>query len=256
MSARIVIVAASALWASASNIAVAYEEAEPAPAGHRIALGVGHWGALSPLEGAPEDPEKGFFPWISYESQRLSVDPTGISVRLRNEGPLTIEAMLSPRWLMVDPDDSTLHADLRRRTSLDLGGLITLAAGPALFSLGYRGDISGRIDGHEVSAETAIGMGLPGGGELGLKAGAYWRDRNLGTYLYGVRADEARADRPQWTVRGITPFAGLMVSYPIAGGWQATFAAETEFLTGRAADSPIIARKVVPSAFIGLFYSF
>ncbi len=240
-------------------VAVAHEappgQTEPR---HRFSIGVGQWGVRSPLEGTPrDDAQTGFFPWISYENKWLSIDPSEAAVRLFNNGQVTIEGLVAPRWLQVDPKDSSIHGDLRRRTSIDAGTRLSLTTGRTMFSLGYRGDISGRVKGHEVTAETGIDLPLPGGGDLGLKGGAYWRDSKLGTSLYGVFPDEARADRPAFTVRqGFTPFAGLKLGYPIAGGLQAVFAAEAEYLPGRVAASPIIARRVVPSAMFGLFYTF
>jgi outer membrane scaffolding protein for murein synthesis (MipA/OmpV family) len=47
-----------------------------------------------------------------------------------------------------------------------------------------------------------------------------------------------------------------MVSYPIAGNLSANLSAEAQYLSRSVADSPIVARRVVPSAMFGLFYSF
>lgn len=261
--AELVRVAACSLCLAGTATAVAQEamaqevpiDSEPR---HRFAIGAGQWGARSPLQGTPQDDaQTGYFPWISYENPWLSIDPSALAVRAFGNDRITIEALVAPRWLLVDPDDSTIHDDLRRRTSVDAGARFGLGAGPAMFSLTYRGDVSGRIKGHEITIETGIGLPLPGGGEIGLKGGAYWRDDNLGTSLYGVFPDEARDGRPAFEVRpGFTPFAGLTIGYPVFGGLQAVLAAEAEYLTDRSAASPIIARRIVPSAMLGLFYSF
>jgi outer membrane protein len=243
------------LAGATTAMAQAPADAEPR---HRFAIGAGQWGARSPLQGTPQDDaQTGYFPWLSYENPWLSIDPSGLALRAFERGRIRIDALVAPRWLLVDPQDSTLHDDLRRRTSVDAGTRFGLDAGPARFALTYRGDVSGRIKGHEVTAEAGVGLPLPGGGELGFKGGAYWRDQKLNTYLYGVFPDEARAGRPAYLVRqGFTPFAGLTVGYPIIGGLRAMLAAEAEYLTDRTAASPIIARRIVPSAMFGLFYSF
>jgi outer membrane protein len=240
--------------------ATAAEEtpAEVAEPRHRFSIGAGQWGSRSPLEGTPQDDaQTGYFPWISYENQWLSIDPSELAVRAVNREQLTVEVLVAPRWLLIDPQDSAVHDDLRRRTSIDAGARFGITTGPAMFALTYLGDVSNRTDGHELTLEAGLGLPLPGGGSLGVKGGAYWRDDHLNTWLYGVFPGEARADRPAFTVRrGFTPFAGLQVSYPIVAGLQAMFAVEAEYLPGRAAASPIIARRVVPSAMLGLFYSF
>lgn len=225
---------------------------------HRFAIGAGQWGSRSPLQGTPrDDAQTGFFPWLSYENRWLSVDPSGLKLHAVGKERLRVEALVAPRWLRIDPEDSTLHGDLRRRTSIDAGARIGVANGPVSFSLTWLGDVSDRTHGWEVTAEAGFGMGLPGGGSFGLKAGAYWRDADLGTWMYGVRPGEERADRPAYAVtHGLTPFAGLQIGYPLIGGLQAMFAADAEYLNGRTAASPIIARRIVPSAMFGLFYSF
>jgi MipA family protein len=225
---------------------------------HHFAIGVGQWGSRSPLVGTPQDDaQTGYFPWVSYENQWLSIDPSALALHALNTGRFTIDALVAPRWLLIDPKDSSVHNDLRRRSSVDAGARFGITAGRTMFSLTYRGDVSGRIKGHELTAETGLGLSLPGGGSLGIKGGAYWRDQKLGTSLYGVFANEARADRPAYTIKqGFTPFAGMKLSYPVIGGLQAMLAAEAEYLNDKTAASPIIARRVVPSAMLGLFYSF
>jgi outer membrane protein len=223
----------------------------------QFTAGIVSFGARSPLAGASHTGEAGVIPWLSYKSERFSVDPTGISVQLYRAGGIEVQGLLAPRWLLVDPDDSTLHDDLRRRTGFDVGARMNASVGPTTVSVTYRGDVSGRIDGHELTAEAGFGMQLPGNAMLGLRGGTYWRNSKLNTYLYGVFADEVRADRSEHRVSaGLTPFAGLVVNYPVAGKLNATLAVEAQYLSDSAADSPIISRRVVPSGMVGLFYSF
>lgn len=240
-----------------STSVAAQEQCDVPAKQHRFTAGVGFWSTRSPLEGSPHDPRSGVFPWLSYESQRLTVDPSGVAVRLFSCSHFKVEGLLAPRWQLADTDDSVLHDDLRRRTGLDLGTRISAVVGPTVVSVSYRADVSGRIDGHEITAEAAYGLPLPGDGELALRGGAYWRDSTLNTYLYGVLPGEEREDRPAYRVgNGITPFAGAMVSYPVKGNLRANVTVEAQFLSSEAADSPIIARNVVPSALFGLFYVF
>lgn len=244
-------------WCIPAGVVAAQPAPESAAGQHHFTVGLGQWGMRSPLEGTSDGAETGFFPWVSYENSWVSLDPSGLSVRMYEQGRIEVEALLSPRWQLLDPEDSTLHNDLRRRTGIDAGARINAALGAAAFSLSYKADISGRIDGHEITAEAGYGLPLPGSGQLGIRGGAYWRDSHLNTHLYGVFADEARADRPEYRIgQGVTPFAGLIVTYPVAGRLSANLALEAQYLSAEIADSPIIARRVVPSAVVGLFYSF
>lgn len=241
----------AAAWAAAEEGASQDERA------HRFSVGAGVWGVRNPLEGAKGDPETGFFPYISYENDWLSVDPSEAAVKVFATEHFMLQGLAAPRWLFVDPDDSDIHNDLERKTGVDLGARAIAMTGPFMASIEYRGDVAGRSNGHEAAGTAGAEIGLPGRGSLAVKGGAYWRDSNLNTYLYGVFADEARTDRPAYRVQeGFTPFAGAMLRYPVVDRVEFVIAAEAEFLSERITDSPIVARKVVPAAFIGVFYSF
>lgn len=222
-----------------------------------FSVGVGVWGVRNPMEGAKKEPESGFFPYISYENDWLSIDPSGAAVKVFGAEHFMVQGLVAPRWLLVDPKDSTIHNDLKRKSGVDLGARASVMAGPVMGSIEYRGDVSDRSNGHEVTGELGVEVDLPGNGSLGVKGGAYWRDSNLNTYLYGVYVDEARPDRPAYRIEeGFSPFAGLMLRYPVIDKVEVVMASEVEFLPDRITDSPIIARQIVPSAFIGMFYSF
>src|SRR6185369_4944283 len=82
--------------------ALAQEAPDQAQPRHHFAIGVGQWGVRSPLVGTPQDDaQTGYFPWISYENQWLSIDPSALAVRAYNNGPFTIEALVAPRWVMA-----------------------------------------------------------------------------------------------------------------------------------------------------------
>jgi outer membrane protein len=235
----------------------AAEAVDPAAKPRHFSAGIVYSGMRNPLEGASNKPETTVVPWLSYKSERLSVDLTGVSVRLFSTKHVEVQGLVAPRWLVVDPDDSDLHDDLRRRVGFDIGTRVNANFGPAVASLTYRGDVSDHSRGHEITAEAGFGLPLPGNGQLVARGGASWRDSNLNTYLFGVYADEVRADRAEYQVKqGLTPFAGLMVSYPIAGNLSANLSAEAQYLSRTVADSPIVARRLMPSAMVGLFYSF
>jgi MipA family protein len=243
-------------WAMPTASQAAADAVEPVTSG-QFTAGLLYSATRNPLAGTSNRAESHLVPWLAYKNERLSIDLSGVTVKLLGKGHIEVQGLLSPRWLAVDPDKSNLHDDLRRRVGFDIGTKVSASFGPAMASLRYRGDVSDRNDGHEFTAETGVGLPLPGNGQFVARGGAYWRNSKLNTYLYGVFANEARADRPEYEVKqGVTPFAGLMVSYPVAGKVSATFSAEAQYLSDTAADSPIIAHRLVPSAMVGLFYSF
>jgi MipA family protein len=222
-----------------------------------FSVGVGAWTMRSPIAGDKSAEDGGLFPYIAYQNDWFAIDPSQAALRLAANENFAFHVLAAPRWLLFNPKDSTLHADIKRKTSFDVGARFSAMTGPAVASIEYRGDVTGRINGHEAIGAVSAELDLPGSGTLGVKGGARWRDRNLNTYLYGVRRNEARATRPAYIIQdGLTPFAGLSISYPLIDKLTVTVAFETEYLSKKITLSPIIARKTVPSAFIGVFYSF
>ena len=74
---------------------------------------------------------------------------------------------------------------------------------------------------------------------------------------FGVRSDEARADRPAYQPGASTnPVAGFTGAYKMGNGYAVLFGANTMRLGSAAAASPIVARKRDVTAFLGLAVAF
>jgi len=240
---------------------------------HVWRAGLGFWGASNPYETASNDEDSGVFPYLAYENDWLSVDPGGLAIKALNTQHFQVDALLAPRWVTADPKDTVDHADLERETSLDIGLRMSAALGAAKASLEYRGDISGEIDGSELTARLGAQTAVTPKFSIGAEGGVHWRDSKLATYLYGVRADEvliagqngAVIDRPRYDFTedlvghkqgAFIPFVGLQAGYAVTDKVQLVLFSGVEFFDEDVRNSPIIADDLATSSYLGLMYSF
>lgn len=240
---------------------------------HVWRAGLGFWGASNPYEGASNDEESGVFPYLAYENDWLSVDPGGLALKAVSTQHFQVDALLAPRWITADPKDTVNYADLERETSLDIGLRMSAALGAAKASLEYRGDISGEIDGSELTASLGAQTAVTPKFSVGAEGGVHWRDSKLATYMYGVRADEvliagqngAVIDRPRYDFTedlvghkqgAFIPFVGLQAGYAVTDKVQLVFFSGLEFFDEDVRNSPVISDDLATSSYLGLMYRF
>lgn len=90
------------------------------------------------------------------------------------------------------------------------------------------------------------------------KIGVAWSNHRHNTYYYGVSDSESlRSGLKYYKANSaLTPNIAVTGQYLLAQSIGIFTGIKAEWLTGDIARSPLIANKVVPSAYTGLFYSF
>ncbi len=240
---------------------------------HAWRAGLGFWGASNPYEGASDDGESGIFPYLAFENDWLRVDPSELAIKAVSTQRFQVEAFLAPRWVSADPKKTVSYTDLERETSLDIGLRMSTTLGAAKASLEYRGDISGEIEGSELTASLGAQTAVTPKLSIGAESGIHWRDKKLATYMYGVRADEvliagqngAVIDRPRYDFDrdmvghkegAFIPFAGLQAGYAFTDKVQLVVYSGFEFFDEDVRNSPVISDDLATSSYLGLMYSF
>jgi len=88
-------------------------------------------------------------------------------------------------------------------------------------------------------------------------AGLAWRSDSYNDYYYGVQKKEATPERPAYKPgSSVDGFLKLSTRYALHGDWSLLGVLRVEFLSNDVQDSPIVDKKSVNSAFIGLNYAF
>lgn len=83
------------------------------------------------------------------------------------------------------------------------------------------------------------------------------RDARLNNYYYGVRAGEATPERPAYAPgTGINTSLGLFGSYDLTQRWRLLAGVSATVLDRKIKDSPIVQKRVLPGAYLGVAYDF
>jgi MipA family protein len=84
-----------------------------------------------------------------------------------------------------------------------------------------------------------------------------WRDAKLNDYYYGVRPEEATAERPAYEVgSGLNVELGVLAAYRLTPGWQVLAGAGVTRWSNGVADSPVVDNGTQAYAMLGLMYGF
>ena len=113
-------------------------------------------------------------------------------------------------------------------------------------------DVMGRHDGQE--STLSIGRGFRGRQwSITPGAGIVWRSSNYNNYYYGVNRDEATDERPGSSIEW---FGRIFSRYAFNDSWSFLASVKTELLSDYIKDSPIVDKKFLTSAFLGINYAF
>lgn len=188
---------------------------------------------------------------------RVSVDPTGLSVDILQSGGVTL-SIKGGYELGRDEDDSD---HLRGLGEIDAGGVIggklSYQLGPAEFyasidkTIGGSDGLLGKF-GANVSQRYDRFI-------LSAGASATLADDNHMESYFGVTSEQsARSGLSQYDAgAGLKRFdVEASVTYMATGNWLIRGQAGVGFLTGDAADSPIVQDDVQPSAMLMVGYKF
>ena len=229
-------------------------------------VGAGAFVVSNPYEGAEDDIEAGGFPFFQYQGERISVDPSGVSLTAHRNSQFQLDLLVSPRWQLVDLDDleGFEELDMDRGVGVDLGARLSRSFGPVTASLSYLGDVSGESEGQEATFQLALDYTLTPRLQAGFGTSVSWRDDNLATWLYGIRPEDKGGDltyeygvTPGAAEDGvIVPSASLQFRYQVTDRVFAIVAAEVEYLGDDITDSPLVEDDVMVSSFIGLARTF
>ena len=215
-------------------------------------VGIAIDGGQSPYVGDEDSVEA--LPYVAFETDTFHIGIDGLRYQVFDNGPLSLEASLEPRF-SPDFPDTDLFDGLKRDDTLDAGLAATYSFGQAYAQATVEGDVTGVHDGYSISfavgyeAEAAFAL-------IGASAGVRFRDANLNNYLYGVSADEATASRSAFKMSDTAnAFAEITALMPVAE--DVFLIGEVSFIDlGDTADSPLVDRDHLVGVTIGVGYQF
>lgn len=190
-------------------------------------------------------------PILGYRGEKLSVYGPFISYKLMELGNISFSAKLAPRFAGFDQSDSSVFSGMaKRKDSLDGGIGVQLRQQDWLLEADTVFDLLGNSNGQE--SKLAVGYSYRYAAVvIEPKFGISYSDSKLVNYYYGVRENEATAERAAYKAGGAVNYnAGLSLSTPLFFGGMTRFGIEHHWYGSSISDSPLTDRDTGLSAFL------
>ena len=212
--------------------------------------------AYTPYRGAANS--RDLVPLYMYEGKQFYLHATRAGFKLSERKDHDLEVFLDYRFegFPADQTPAILQGMARRSSGIDLG-------------VAYRkrepwGNLDAEIlhDANNLSHGTEMRLGYSvdlQSGRLHLRPSLAVARRNaaLNNYYYGVRAGEARADRPAYLPgAGIDTTFGLFGYYEMSQRWRLLGGVGVTWLDSGVRHSPLVDDKLQPNAMVGAAYDF
>ena len=201
-------------------------------------------------------------PLYLYEGERLFLQANRAGIKLFDEpnqlGSLRFEVFVEQRLegFAVDKPPAALNGMEARNTGTDVG-----AAFRTRQSWGtLRAELLKGVGNGVRGTEARLGYGYEwrlGPWVLRPDVSVSWRDAKLNNYYYGVLPNEAAVGRAAYAPgAGLQSQLGLHGTYELSERWRLLAGASATLLGTSVKNSPIVQRRVLPSAYVGAVYDF
>lgn len=196
-------------------------------------------------------------PIITYDSPWLRVAGLGADIKLGNAGPVAFSFGARYSLQGYEADDAPiLNGMAERKGGFWLGPAVHWRNGVADLAAELLGDASGHSKGTQFKL-TVDHTFNAGAWLLTPRLAAIWRDSKYVDYYFGVRADEARVDRPFYEATSTTDIElGLRTIY-LLSRQNSLFLDVSGTGFGKAVkDSPLVDKRSEAGARFGYVHRF
>jgi outer membrane protein len=210
----------------------------------------------SPYRGS--DRRYDFVPLVAYDSRYFYLHSYRGGLKLEREGWRT-ELFVQRRFEGFASDDvpTSMIGMARREFGADVGIGAQLAVGSGKAYAEFLRDAVNKSEGSELRLGYRYERWWQGRLRLRPYATLAWRNDKLNNYYYGVRAEEATAERPAYTAgAGMNIELGLQALYRLTEQYQLLAGFALSRASSEIRGSPVVDAGTVPSATIGLLWSF
>lgn len=205
----------------------------------------------------------GIHPHLQYRGERFNILGDTMSYNFSNYDNVRFEVIGKTTSRGYEADNlDTLKGMTEREMSFDAGGRVALNTAMGMFSADVTADASGTHKGQTV--DVRFGPDIyqqrwQGQRELdvSLLAGAKWESDEVVDYYYGVRANEATANRSVYEGKAaITPYIGLDAKMQLSPKFTLDGQVLYQHQPDEITNSPIVADDKTVTANVGLTYWF
>lgn len=222
----------------------------------------GEWG-LGLGVAAQDQPQRGaetqvvVLPFPSYEGERLSLGFGSVAYALTKDEKFRVSVAGQLRFDGYDPDDNDALSGLRERDfTLDVGFNISSKHDWGIVNFQVMNDAFSVHEGYEVTTSFAYPM-ISDRWTVVPSISAHWLSADLVEYYYGVRLDEATAERHAYAGNGaFNVSASLNAAYRLSDKWEIIGGGQYTHLGDEITDSPIIGQDREVILYSGIVYRF
>jgi len=200
-------------------------------------------------------------PFIMYEGKDWSIKGPRFDYKLSRQGPFTVKGLLRLRTEGYDEDDSSaLRGMDDREVTLDAGLSFAYRRRWGTVRFEALTDTLGKNKGQELALSFSKPIYAPCNFKklfIAPFAGAEWRTTSLNDYYYGVRPNEATANRPPYKASSdANIFIGMTCNYSLNKDTSIFAMIKNTWLGDEITDSPIVDKDYAISVVAGLVYNF
>lgn len=236
----------------------AYSVSIPAPAFESRSWGAGVMALLSSNPYRGGDTVARILPMLTYIGEKLYVTGPRAGYNLFKHSIVSVNAFAEFKFAGdAFEDENFLEGMEKRRDTVMLGADASLRLKRRWrLEANASTDILDRHNGQEANLSVSR-MFRFDTFSLSPGAGIVWRSSQYNEYYYGVREEEATAERPAYDPgQSVDGFLKLSARYQFNDQWSVIGVGRVEFLSDEIVDSPIIDKKTVNTMFVGLNYAF
>jgi len=221
--------------------------------------GMGFAVRLAPSPYRGETRNSDLVPLISYDSRYFYLESYRAGLKLERDGwrsELFVARRFEGFASNLTPESMTGME--KRAIGSDVGVAVQRAWGDGAAYAELRTDGSGSSEGSELRLGYRYEGWWNGRFRWRPYATLYFRDAKLNDYYYGVRPEEATAERPAYTPgAGVNAELGVQATYRLTEHWQLLGGVSVMQIASGIRGSPVVdTRSIVPTATVGLVYGF
>lgn len=207
-----------------------------------MTVGVAALADFSPYKDAKQ-PEVNPVPYVAYDWDNAHIGVDGVTYTFFNSEHFDLTIMAEPRFSPGDVDDTPVFEGIDRNLALDAGAEATVKFGPVYLEGQFLHDVTDVYNGYEATAKLGLEQEF-GQMSIDIGGGVIYRDKNLNDHLFGVRAEEVRADRAAFAPRGAANlFAEAELAYAFDQKTMVFGFAKYTRLSDRVQASPLVSRN-------------
>jgi outer membrane protein len=195
-------------------------------------------------------------PLLMFEyKETVYVDLLRAGVRMWSSADrkLAVGVAAEPRFGFRGGDGARLAGMSRRRDSIEAGPSVEWETVVASFNFAWFGDVAGTSGGNSLRTSAYRQLVDSAQWDIGGYAGLERVSSKITNYYFGVRSGEATAGRASYQPGAATHLTmGLSATYKLSDRHGLLLGAQTTYLGGAAAASPIVETRHAVIGYLGL----